>query len=399
MGEIRRRNIALCFSITALVTSLSGVIITSVSATSKALSQSDTINVSEILGDARYDVGEPSGSYIMSEEEFEEFKAEDSEVVTFATYEDYVGSTSASFVESTAGFSQESIVTEYNPNITATGANAKLYNYSDKYFQVYFGDKRISPIFPLAIANVETGGRANHDITWSSLFPSAIADISLIDTFDVTTVVSDDKLYKALSSDYSTRDRGALQMSPTYGAGSQATNKHMSGTEKSKLSKVNTSKYSAWCAGASDCAGDRFYIPDELLRMKVAMDYNVGQIVANGYAPVDINHLLAMLAVGHNSGSGVFAQHNSSNSVGNWVSAKKCYEWCEMCTGAEVISLMYEYYKQTNAITMSRDTATKLIAKCYPNISSSTYCRSQANFYYPVCFMYTYIVLCDLYTK
>lgn len=355
--------------------------------------------ISSQIDTSNFDQSGPSGVYVMSREEFEEFKAEDADVITFDTYEEYIGSTSASFVESSASFTQETTISEYNPSITATGANAKLYNYCDKYFQCFYGDKRISPIFPLAIANVETGGRADHNLTWSSLFPSAIVDISLIDTFDVTTVLTDDTIFKKLTSDYSTRDRGALQMSPTYGTGTASINKHMSGTEVDKLKKVDTSKYATWCSGASSCAGDRFYIPDMLLRLQAAMNYNLQQFVTKGYNPTNTYHMLAMMSVGHNSGSGVFSQQNPNRKVGNWKSASACYDWCSIVSDAAMISILTDYYNYSGSITIDTNIAEKLLHKFDNSISYTSYTTSKTNAYYPIKFLYTYIALSNLYTR
>lgn len=356
-------------------------------------SLTDKIVITSAIDTTGFDTSEPHGSYVMSEEEFEEFKAEEDTMISFETYEEYVTNASASFVDSSSSFVQEA------GTITATDANAKLYAYCDQYFLCYYGDKRVSPILPLAIANVETGGRADHDKTWSSLFPSKIVDVSLIDTFDVTTVLSDPTIFKALTSDYSTRDRGALQMSPTYGTGNTVINKKMSGTEKEKLKSVDTSKYSSWCSGASSCAGDRFYIPDMLLRMQAAMNYNVQQVVSNDYTPDDMYHLLAMLSVGHNSGSGVFSSSNPTKKVGNWYGAGKCYEWCRICSDAPMLDIMRDYSNQTNSITIDTTVAEKMLNKVHPGVQYNSYTSSKTNAYYPIKFLYTYLMLSKLYTQ
>ena len=57
------------------------------------------------------------------------------------------------------------------------------------------------------------------DAMLKALSDYAIVPIDLLHTMDVTTVVSNPEYYKALSAECSTRDRGALQMSPTYGTG------------------------------------------------------------------------------------------------------------------------------------------------------------------------------------
>lgn len=346
-----------------------------------------------------FDASEPTPIEVWTREEFEEFKAEDADVVTYDTYEEYIGSTSASFVESSAKFSQDSTSVISSNNVTATGANAKLYNYSNAYFKCYYNGGRISPIFPLAIANVETGGRADHSKTWSSLFPSAIVDVSLIDTFNVTTVLSDERIFKALTNDYSTRDRGALQMSPTYGAGDTTINKRMSGTEVDKLKSIDTSAHKSWCSGASTNAGDRFYIPDMLLRMQAAMTYNLNQFKAKGYEPHSEYHMLAMLSIGHNSGSGVFSQSDPNKRVGNWISASKCYAWCSICSSDEFIQMLRDYYAYSGAITIDSKTTERLLNKFDSGLSYRDYTSSKTNAYYPIEFLYTYIALCDLYTR
>ena len=145
-------------------------------------------------------------------------------------------------------------------------ANSALYDLADKYFQVYYGSMRLSPITPLAIANVETPGRADNNVTWSALFPSKYVPINMLYTMDVTTVLSSESIYKPLSTEYSTRDRGALQMSPTYGTNNDYFNRLMSDSEVDKLSTISDSKHENWIKGASSKRGDRFYVPDVCLR-------------------------------------------------------------------------------------------------------------------------------------
>ena len=180
----------------------------------------------------------PSGTSVMSEEEFDALQG----TTTFETYVDYVASVDTSFKSTT-------------PTITASGANADLFDYCDKYFHVYYGAVRLSPIFPMALANVETPGRADFTKTWSSLFPSAVADVSKMGTFCITDVVANSKTFYTLSTEYSTRDRGALQMSPTYGTNNSTVNSMMSGNEVDKLSKVNTTHCLSWCEeiGRASC--------------------------------------------------------------------------------------------------------------------------------------------------
>lgn len=341
----------------------------------------------------------PHGQYIMSEEEFEELKEEDN-VATFQTYEEYV--VNAGYSSSTASFSDQNNSASFedsSSSVTADGANKMLYDYCDKYFNVFYGTTRISPIFPMAIANAETCGRADPNITWSSLFPSKYVDVSLMDKFDVTYIAKDPVKYDALMHEYSTRDRGALQMSPTYGTGSKNIASVMSGTEKEKLSKIDTSKCAMWASGASSYPGDRFYLPDILLRLQVAMNSTLSSMYVNNWSPDSDLQLLAMMAISHNSGSGVWSTSSHSSKIGNWKSAQRCYDWCKIVSKPEVISKVVAYAEQSNSTSISKDTAAKLLSSVNPDANYSDYTTSSINAYYPIVVLYAYIKLGMLYTQ
>ena len=281
--------------------------------------------------------------------------------------------------------------------ITASGANAELFNYSSSYFHVSYGYTSISPILPLAIANVETPGRADFDITWSALFPSKIVPVSEMNTFDVTSVVSNESYYNALSKEYSTRDRGCLQMSPTYGTSNKTLNQRMSGTEKDKLETVDTSNYSSWVKGASDLPGDRFYLPDVLLRMSAAMQVQCDNIAKNNYQPDNDFQLIAMLAMGHQS-SGIWSFNNHSKSVGCWKSGDKALEWAKLVGSKEMVDVLTQYAEKSSATYIDTNTAKKLFSKI-SNVPTNTYATKDIVCYYPIKALYSYIKLCMLYTK
>lgn len=321
------------------------------------------------------------GTYILSEKEFEALEG----FTSFGTYDDYTSSVNTSFESS-------------GITITAEGANLKLYNLCDKYFNCYYGYDRISPIFPMAISNVETPGRADNTLTWSALFPSRYVDIAKIDNFCVTDVIEDESVYKALSTEYSTRDRGALQMSPTYGTGNNVLNKQMSGTEKNKLKSVDTFKYQTWVSAASGHAGDRFYIPDVCLRLQSAMQSNIANIVRNDYEPKTDMQLIAMLAIAHNTGSGIWHNSNPSKKVGNWYSTEKAYILCERLGSAEFIEHLTSFAENSKVTYIDTKVALSLYNDVFDD-SIGDYTKSTTNGTFAIKALYAYVKLSQLYTE
>lgn len=322
----------------------------------------------------------PMGNAIMSEDEFNAAKGS----MIFSTYEDYLSS-ATSYSTSTS-------------TLTASGANAELFSYCDNYYKCYWGCQRISPLFPMALANAETPGRADFSVTWSSLFPSKYVDVSEIGTFDVTDVIRDNDIYTALSTEYSTRDRGALQMNPTYGTNNAYLNSLMSDSEKNKLSKVDTSGYESWVSGAAMQSGDRFYLPDVLLRMQAVTEVNITNIVKNDYEPSTDMQMLAMLAIAHNTGTGIWSYSNHDKKVGNWISGQKAFDLCARLGSSEFIEVLTGYADNSSATYIDTATAEKLYSSVYSD-SYKDYTTSKTNFYYPVKVLYSYIKLAQLYTE
>lgn len=277
-------------------------------------------------------------------------------------------------------------------------ANQALYDLCDQYFTVYFQSRRVSPILPLAIANAETGGRADHNVTWSSLFPSKYVDIKYLYTMDVTTVMSlGDVSYKALTTEYSTRDRGALQMSPTYGTKDKYFNSRMSGNEQSKLSKVDTSAHADWVSGASDQPGDRFYIPDVLLRLSAAMNVAVSNMLDNNYIPSSDIQLVAQLAMYHQQ-SGVW-YHAHDKKVGRWKSGELAYKFSQQISERGFVNELVTYAEEhPECYCLDSNVATKLYNN-YFQTPMDYYSTSDLVCIYPIKVMYNYIKLCLAYNN
>ena len=325
-------------------------------------------------------------AYVPNAEYFEEFGT----AVVPDNYSTFSSTaTKAGFTDELAGFNEIWDVTE---------SNQALYDLADKYYQVYWGKQRVSPIFPMAIANVETGSRADRTITWSSLFPSGILPISELYTADVTTVISKDEYYKPLSTEWSTRDRGAMQMSPTYGTGNEYFNKQMSGDEKSKLKEVDTSKYSTWVSGASSKSGDRFHTPDVCLRLASANTDAIDAMLKNDYTPESDANLICMLAQFHHR-SGVWSNSNHASKCGEWKSSGKAYEFSTEISSQGFVRELTSYAKEhRDKFTISRDEALKLYTE-YFGKGFEEYTESKLVGCYPITVLYAYIKLGLMYAS
>ena len=277
-------------------------------------------------------------------------------------------------------------------------ANLALYDLADKYFQVYYGSMRLSPITPLAIANVETPGRADNNVTWSALFPSKYVPINMLYSMDVTTVLSSESIYKPLSTEYSTRDRGALQMSPTYGTHNAYFNQLMSGSEVDKLSTISDSTHATWIKGASSSRGDRFYAPDVCLRLSSAFMEAISDITKNNYAPSSDYQLLAMCAMYHQQ-SAVWSNKNHNKSVGKWNSGKLAYDYSALISSAEFLKALKDYaYSNPDVYCISNDALAK-IYKANSNKPMSDFASSTLVTNYPIKVLYAYIKLCIMYGR
>lgn len=359
-------------------------IIVAIGAISTDRKRQNMAKVVEPLERIEVDYNTPSSSYMLTREEFSALQ-EAGIMQQFETYESYTASGSQSSMEYTT------------VQITADGINRELYDIADKYFNVWYGEMRVSPILIMAISNVETPGRADHDITWCSLFPSKIVPIEYLHDFNVTSVVSNDDWFRALSSEVSTRDRGCLQMSPTYGTGNETVNNQMSGTERDKLALVDTSKYSGWVSGASTSPGDRFYLPDVCLRMTGALQAQTQYMLTNNYAPkTDIQLIVMMAASHHNSGIWCFKDH--SKSIGAWRSGDLVYEWCEKVASQPMVDKLTEIARTTDSCFIDTNQAQAVCSELGMN-DYSKYSTKSIVCTYPIKVLYAYIKLCMLYTE
>lgn len=349
----------------------------------KTFKKTDNITVAS-LDVIEVNYSTPTSSKLLTKEEFSAMQSAGL-LTNFETYENYT--TSAVGAEMSFKTS----------DITATGVNAEIYDLVSQNFNVWYGGMRVSPILPMAVSNVETPGRADHAVTWCSLFPSKIVPIDLLYDFDVTYVVSNNGWYTALSSEYSTRDRGCLQMSPTYGTNNEALNAQMSGTEKDKLATVDTSAYSTWVSGASSSPGDRFYLPDVCLRMTAAMQAQTVYMQKNNYVPATDMQLIAMLAASHQQ-SGIWYYSDHSKAIGCWRSGDLVYEWCQLISSEEMINALTDLARNSDSCFIDSNKATQLCSELGID-NFSKYSTKNIVCTYPIKVLYAYIKLCILYTE
>lgn len=339
----------------------------------------------------------PETHYAPTKEYFERFgTAQLPESYTeYGTYTSEEKQQAYVIIDDNARFNEE--VASFTQEYEISNANQELYNIADKYYQVYWGSQRVSPVYALAVANVETGGRADHSITWSALFPSKYVAINKLYTMDVTTVVSDDSIYKPLSTESSTRDRGALQMSPSYGTGNAYFNSLMSGTEKEKLMGVSSS-HTNWIAGASDKPGDRFYVPDVCLRLSAANTDAITRITENDYTPDSDTQLIVMLAMYHHR-SGVWSNKDRSKKVGEWNSSGTAYEYSKLVSSKAVTQRLRQYAVEHEKDFWIDATVAKQVFREATGRDMSEFASNTIVCTYPVKVLYAYIKLCIMYAE
>lgn len=370
---------------------ISGVILFAIAVDEQSTAISDIIS-SEL---AKIDIGTdvPETNYVPSQDYFDYYSTATAPV-DYGTYTVFSAEdSSAVFEEDKSGAS----FIDEKPKAVISDANKALYDLADKYFTCYYGSMRVSPILPLAQANVETGGRADNTKTWSSLFPSRIVPIEYLYSMDVTTVISDPSIYKALSTEYSTRDRGALQMSPTYGTGDSYFNSMMSGNEVDKLKAVDTSTYSAWCQGASPHSGDRFYVPDVCLRLSAAYNGAINFMLENNYEPKSDFQLVAMLAMHHHQ-SAVWCKADHSQAVGKWKSGELAYKYAALVSSQEFADALSAHAKSNPNKYFIDANVAKSIFKSVTGDDMNNYATNTMVCTYPIKVLYAYIKLCSLYS-
>lgn len=181
-----------------------------------------------------------------------------------------------------------------NPAITSTAVindcysdlskelNLYLYQLAQEYAgDMWVGDIKLSPLLVLAEANLE-GGRVNTAVTFSALASSSVFTFSSVEELAKLSVVDclqSESVWKVMSKEYSTNERGALQCNPNYGysdviygpSEAQLLNKYVVehgmpdyGTNSDSVGHVYT--VADWISTCRQKSGDRFN-PESMVRM------------------------------------------------------------------------------------------------------------------------------------
>lgn len=229
----------------------------------------------------------------------------------------------------------------------AIECNSRLFEICNKYYLATLSGQQLSPLIPMAIANVETPGRGDTSVTYSSLFPSKCVPVNSADSISnmsCLAVLENPSAFKTLASDHWTRDRGAMQMNPNYGTEYEAFNSLMGPSEASILSNVNSmdvdfSTYAAyeprnsrnigvedWLSMVSTKVGDRYNVKDSVLRIAAASQEAVDSY-SKQYTVQNDMEIMALVAMNHNAGN-LWSPSVAAKKVGNWRSGTQAYRYC-----------------------------------------------------------------------
>lgn len=238
----------------------------------------------------------------------------------------------------------------------ALECNTKLFDMCNKYFLATYGGQQVSPLVPMAISNIETPGRADQAVTYCSLFPSKLIQIDSADqisNMSCLAVMESPELFSALAADHWTRDRGALQMNPTYGTDYASFNSLMGPSEAEILSNIKNTdidlKYYAayearnnrnitgeeWLEQCSTAPGDRFSVKDSLLRLASAAQGDI-DTYSSQYTINNDYEMMVLIAMAHNAGS-VWVPAHANSKVGNWRSGNVAHKYCVQITSPEFV--------------------------------------------------------------
>lgn len=239
----------------------------------------------------------------------------------------------------------------------AIDCNSRLFEICNKYYLATYAGKQLSPLIPMAIANIETPGRADNTITYSSLFPSKCVPVNSaesINNMSCLAVIESSEVFSVLAGDHWTRDRGALQMNPAYGVEYEAFNSLMGPSEAEILGNIaglgmdfsgyranqprynNTIGVDDWLAMISVYPGDRYNVKDSVLRLAAASQSAVDEF-STSYEIVNDAQEMCLIAMHHNSGS-VWNPSYVSKKVGNWRNGAVAYRYCCAVSSPEFVS-------------------------------------------------------------
>lgn len=311
----------------------------------------------------------------------------------------------------------------------AIDCNSRLFEICNKYYLATYAGKQLSPLIPMAIANIETPGRADNTITYSSLFPSKCVPVNSaesINNMSCLAVIESSKVFSVLAGDHWTRDRGALQMNPAYGVEYEAFNSLMGPSEAEILGNIaglgmdfsgyranqprynNTIGVDDWLAMISVYPGDRYNVKDSVLRLAAASQSAVDEF-STSYEIVNDAQEMCLIAMHHNSGS-VWNPSYVSKKVGNWRNGAVAYRYCCAVSSPEFVSKVKSVCldrlnkarkdNKTPPMFLERKDAKKLYDEAYSdgivedyNIYVYTGQYYEVTYLYPIQALYAYTML------
>lgn len=246
-----------------------------------------------------------------------------------------------------------------NPVYSAVSVelNTYLYYVCQLYASgMQVGDIELSPLLALAEANLE-GGRVDRSQTFSGMAPTSVFTFNSAEelrAFNVTDVLQSEETWRAMSSEYSTRDRGPLQCLPSYAFNRQEYGPSESallskyveengcpdyGTNKDSLGVVFSVQ--DWINYSRTAYGDRFNVEsiihmfaDEKREVEIpGILRNFGQL-QNEY------HVYAIMAYNHWCGSGYMTMSNDTPYAG-FQTIGRSKEYCEAISSPAAIEIIY----------------------------------------------------------
>ena len=282
--------------------------------------------------------------------------------------------------------------------------NQHLLSLCYAYFNVTMSGCKMSPLFPMAVANVETGGRADPNKTFSSLIPSKYVKCDTpadIDNYSVLSLFESEYAYDALTQEWSTNERGSLQ--ENYGYGVKGLNLP---SESSIIHQAypdgNYPEWVEdwWLRGVSTEAGDRFSIEGSVSRLQVSCNQTAGWVDQQYFVDNELQ-AVAILAIAHGASS-AFNPVVRERTVGNWRSGQRAFDYATALSQPEAYGIIRDYAISTYPNrTISRTTAKQLLAEMrnrgliddigtYVHLDGTL---AEVSYTYPVCLLYAYTQL------
>lgn len=256
--------------------------------------------------------------------------------------------------------------------------NWKIYDLCSRYFTTKFDGKQLSPLYPMALANNESGIRADSSYTFTSLYPSGVvhpASPKDIEMFSCVNVLQSSSVFGKLADDWWTRDRGPIQMMDIYGIHDDAYYSKLGKSEYNQLIEfTNLYDYSAyttkegiisvdeWISRSSKEPGDRFNIKDICLRLSSETTYALS-VIQDNYTVRDERLALVMLSMYHGAAS-LWNSAYKNSEIGYWKSGSDAYIYASSVASDKSYDIIYNCARD--------DVLTARINSSNPDVGIST---------------------------